>query len=87
MKTVTGRGPEIKAKLIESRIRRDRLEDLNYYELEFAVESPSFRRHNVAVCCASQGRLFTLNAQAPESAWPVVKEEFYKIGGSFNITF
>lgn len=59
---------------------------MKYYELEFIVESPSFRRHNVAVCCSYGGRLFTLNAQAPDSAWVEVKSDLYVIAQSFNLT-
>ncbi|RYQ90375.1 hypothetical protein Ahy_B09g096490 isoform A [Arachis hypogaea] len=64
----------------------DSLRNAKYYEIEFRVESPSFRRHNVAVCCARHGKLFTLNAQAPESAWPRVKSDFYRIVDSFSLT-
>lgn len=62
------------------------MKKVKYYVLEFAVESPSFSRHNVAVCCAREGRLFTLNAQTPESAWPMLKQDFYKIADSFSLT-
>ncbi|XP_077219092.1 photosystem II reaction center PsbP family protein [Tasmannia lanceolata] len=88
IKTIAGSGrrPDIKATLIDSTVREDSLRNFNYYKLEFRVESPSFRRHNVAICTAHGGQLFTLNAQAPESAWPEVKVVFYKIADSFNLT-
>ncbi|KAH6826567.1 Photosystem II reaction center PsbP family protein [Perilla frutescens var. hirtella] len=76
---------DVKGRLIESSLREDSLTKLNYYELEFGVETPTFRRHNVAVCCARKGRLFTLNAQAPESAWPHLKSHLYTIAHSFNL--
>lgn len=87
IRTITGSGPrpDIKGTLIESKLREDSLRNVNYYELEFRVESPSFQRHNVAVCCARGGRLYTLNAQAPESAWPNVKTDFYRIADSFSL--
>ncbi|KAF7805105.1 psbP domain-containing protein 7, chloroplastic [Senna tora] len=78
--------PEIKGTLIKSRVREDSGKNAKYYELEFKVESPSFQRHNLAVCCAAAGRLFTLNAQAPESAWPPLQSDFYRIADSFTIT-
>ncbi|XP_057495241.1 psbP domain-containing protein 7, chloroplastic [Actinidia eriantha] len=76
---------DIKGTLVQSNVREDSTRNVKYYVLEYQVESPSFRRHNMAVCCASGGRLFTLNAQAPESAWPKVKSDFYRIADSFNL--
>ncbi|KAM7473963.1 hypothetical protein LguiB_021206 [Lonicera macranthoides] len=84
--TAAGRGPDVKGTLVQSTLREDTVKKVKYYELEFRVESPSFRRHNVAVCCARDGRLFTLNAQAPESAWPMLKSDFYTIAHSFTLT-
>lgn len=84
--TAAGRGPDVKGTLVQSTLREDSVKKVKYYELEFRVESPSFRRHNVAVCCARDGRLFTLNAQAPESAWPMLKFDFYTIAHSFSLT-
>ncbi|KNA18735.1 hypothetical protein SOVF_068040 [Spinacia oleracea] len=88
IRTITAptRRPDVKAMLLRSNLRGDLLKNINYYELEFRVESPSFQRHNVTVCCAQNGRLYTLNAQAPESAWQKVKEDFYKIAASFVLT-
>ncbi|KAK1440484.1 hypothetical protein QVD17_06311 [Tagetes erecta] len=88
VRTITGSGrrPDVKGTLIKSNLREDDSKKVKYYVLEFEVESPSFRRHNVAVCCARGGRLFTLNAQTPESAWPMLKPEFYKIADSFSLT-
>ncbi|XP_028770868.1 psbP domain-containing protein 7, chloroplastic [Neltuma alba] len=78
--------PDVKGRLINANVREDLPRKAKYYELEFGVESPSFRRHNVAVCCAAAGRLFTLNAQAPESAWPALQSHFYRIAHSFTLT-
>ncbi|KAA8536859.1 hypothetical protein F0562_029337 [Nyssa sinensis] len=87
VRTITGSSrPDVRGKLIESALREDLQRNVKYYELEFRIESPSFRRHNIAVCCASRGRLFTLNAQAPESAWPEVKSDLHKIADSFSLT-
>ncbi|KAE9589594.1 hypothetical protein Lal_00000376 [Lupinus albus] len=85
IKTITGAG-QVKGTLIKSSLREDSITNVKYYELEFRVESPSFRRHNVFVCCGRGGRLFTLNAQAPESAWPQLKSDFYRIAHSFSLT-
>ncbi|CBI39493.3 unnamed protein product, partial [Vitis vinifera] len=88
VRTITGSGqrPDVKGTLIGSKLREDTIKNVKYYELEFRVESPSFRRHNVAVCCTRGGKLFTLNAQAPESKWPEVKLDFYTIADSFSLT-
>ncbi|XP_042476464.1 psbP domain-containing protein 7, chloroplastic [Macadamia integrifolia] len=92
MRTITGGGSsgggvaDVKATLIESTTREDPEKKVNYYKLDFRVEGPSFRRHNVAICCARGGRLFSLNAQAPESAWPDIKPVFYAIADSFTIS-
>ncbi|EPS72461.1 hypothetical protein M569_02299, partial [Genlisea aurea] len=59
---------------------------VRYYVVEFVVETtPGFRRHNVAVWCTRKGKLFTLNAQAPESAWPQFQHRFDAIAHSFNL--
>ncbi|CAK7340671.1 unnamed protein product [Dovyalis caffra] len=85
VRKITGSRPDVKGTLTESSLRQDSGRKVNYYELEFRVESPTFRRHNVAVCCARGGRLYTLNAQAPESAWPDMKSDFYRIADSFSL--
>ncbi|KAG2695590.1 hypothetical protein I3843_07G019600 [Carya illinoinensis] len=82
----SGRRPDVKGTLIESTLREDPVKNVKYYELEFRVESPSFQRHNLAVCCSRGGRLFTLNAQAPESAWSRVESDFHTMAHSFSIT-
>jgi hypothetical protein len=74
----TRRSPDINATLIDA-------ENVKYYKLQFRVESPSFRRHNVAVCCARDGKLYTVNAQAPESAWKSVQKEFSAMADSFSL--
>ncbi|KAK7392017.1 hypothetical protein VNO78_20443 [Psophocarpus tetragonolobus] len=84
--TESGQRPNVNGTLIKSTLREDSIRNAKYYELEFRVESPSFRRHNVSVCCARGGKLFTLNAQAPESEWPRLKSDFYRIADSFSLT-
>ncbi|PIN23945.1 hypothetical protein CDL12_03341 [Handroanthus impetiginosus] len=87
VRTITGSGKrtDVKGTLIGSSLREDSMRNVKYYEIEFGVESPNFQRHNVAVCCARKGRLFTLNAQAPESVWPQFKSQFYTIAHSFSL--
>ncbi|KAK2634688.1 hypothetical protein Ddye_029480 [Dipteronia dyeriana] len=85
VKKITGsRG--VKGSLIKSSVREDLVRNFNYYELEFRVESPTFQRHNIAVCCSRSVRLYTLNAQAPESIWPRVQSDLHLIARSFTLT-
>uniref|UniRef100_A0A7N0UVE9 PsbP C-terminal domain-containing protein n=1 Tax=Kalanchoe fedtschenkoi TaxID=63787 RepID=A0A7N0UVE9_KALFE len=88
VRTITGAGkrPGVTGTLVESSLREDASKQVRYYLLEFKVESPTFKRHNVAVCCVRPGKLFTLNAQAPESAWPDVRYDLYNIADSFSLT-
>lgn len=88
VKTVTGPGRrgDVKGRLIQPSSREDSLRNVKYYTLEFQVESPVFQRHNVAVCCVRKGRLFTLDAQSPESLWPEMKSDIYRIADSFSLT-
>ncbi|XP_047311183.1 psbP domain-containing protein 7, chloroplastic [Impatiens glandulifera] len=87
-KTLIGKitsSSEVKGTLLKSRLRKDDDDKVKYYELEYRVESSSFKRHNIAVCCVYDGRLFTLNAQAPEVLWKIVESDFYRIANSFAI--
>uniref|UniRef100_A0A0E0CCN4 PsbP C-terminal domain-containing protein n=1 Tax=Oryza meridionalis TaxID=40149 RepID=A0A0E0CCN4_9ORYZ len=81
----TKRGADINATLLDAALREDPANNVKYYKLEFRVESPSFRRRNVAVCCAKDGKLYTLNAQAPESVWKAVRKEFLAMADSFSL--
>ncbi|KAK1571490.1 hypothetical protein Q3G72_018101 [Acer saccharum] len=85
VKKITGSGG-VKGSLIKSSVREDLVRNVKYYELEFRVESPTFERHNIAVCCSRNGRLYTLNAQAPESVWPRVQSDVHSIAHSFTLT-
>ncbi|KAH1192143.1 PsbP domain-containing protein 7, chloroplastic [Glycine max] len=67
--------PPDQGNLIKSSLREDSVRNVKYYELEFRVESPSFRRHNVSVCCARG-----------EAEWPGLKSDFYRIANSFSLT-
>uniref|UniRef100_A0A0F7GZV4 Photosystem II reaction center PsbP family protein n=1 Tax=Erodium gruinum TaxID=337380 RepID=A0A0F7GZV4_9ROSI len=88
VRTITGSGkrPNVEGTLMESTLREDPVKMVKYYELEFRVESPTFQRHNIAVCCVCNGRLYTLNAQAPESSWSEVKSDMHVIASSFTLT-
>jgi hypothetical protein len=73
------------ATLLEAAARRDE-KGAVYYTLEYTVQGPAFFRHNVAVYAVSAGQLFTLNAQAPQSLWATVQDQFRVITGSFRLT-
>ncbi|KAI3676046.1 hypothetical protein L1987_85642 [Smallanthus sonchifolius] len=61
--TASSRRPDVKGTLIKSNLREDDVKKVKYYVLEFMVESPLFRRYNVAVCCARGGRLFSADTR------------------------
>ena len=88
IRTITraSKRPDLKGTLIQTTLREDSTRNVKYYELEFKVESSSFRRHNVAVCFVYRGKLYTLNAQAPESEWPGLKSEMRTIANSFCLS-
>ncbi|KAL9248114.1 hypothetical protein vseg_021473 [Gypsophila vaccaria] len=88
IRTITGssRLTDVKAALLRANLREDLLRNMKYYEIEYKVESPLFQRHNVTICCAEKGKLYTLNAQTPESTWQQVKQDFYNIAASFTLT-
>ncbi|KAI4369398.1 hypothetical protein MLD38_017840 [Melastoma candidum] len=87
VKTIVGssRRSDVTGSLIDSTVRQDSSNNVKYFTLEFKVDSPEFRRHNVAVCCVNKGKLYTLNAQAPESEWQKVRMDFYNIADSFAL--
>ncbi|XP_023537530.1 psbP domain-containing protein 7, chloroplastic isoform X2 [Cucurbita pepo subsp. pepo] len=88
IRTITraSKRPDLKGTLIQTTLREDSTRNVKYYEQEFKVESSSFRRHNVAVCFVYRGKLYTLNAQAPESEWPGLKSEMRTIANSFCLS-
>ncbi|XP_022965874.1 psbP domain-containing protein 7, chloroplastic isoform X2 [Cucurbita maxima] len=88
IRTITraSKRPDLKGTLIQTTLREDSIRNVKYYELEFKVESSSFRRHNIAVCFVYLGKLYTLNAQAPESEWPGLKSEMRTIANSFCLS-
>lgn len=88
VRKVTGSGKclDLRGTLVESTLRIDPLKNIKYYQLEFKVESPSFKRHNIAVFCTRGGRLYSLNAQSAESQWPAIEPSFRTIANSFILT-
>uniref|UniRef100_A0A0F7H037 Photosystem II reaction center PsbP family protein n=1 Tax=Geranium maderense TaxID=28964 RepID=A0A0F7H037_9ROSI len=82
---IVGRSSNVKGTLIDSSLKEDSTKKVKYYKIEFRVESPTFHRHNIAVCCVHNGRLYSLNAQAPEFKWPQVKSDLHVIANSFTL--
>ncbi|KAG0560680.1 hypothetical protein M758_9G004400 [Ceratodon purpureus] len=83
-RSIAPEGSNKVATLLEATRRDER--GVVYYTLEYSVQGPAFFRHNVAVYAVSAGELFTLNAQAPQSLWSTVQDQFRVISGSFRIT-
>lgn len=84
-RSIAPEGSNKVATLLEAAARRDE-KGAVYYTLEYTVQGPAFFRHNVAVYAVSAGQLFTLNAQAPQSLWATVQDQFRVISGSFRLT-
>ncbi len=56
-----------------------------YYILEYDVNSPTGRRHNVASVVISRGKLFTFNASTTNKRWAKMKGAFGEAIASFSV--
>jgi hypothetical protein len=75
------------AELLNSRKYLD-VSGLEYYELEYQVRkrgAGGWMRHNIAVLCAHQGLLYTLNAQVSADRWDTVAPVFQTAAASFRV--
>lgn len=61
-------GSDKTAALVAAEQRRD-ANGLVYYQFEFTIQSPRFKRHNVAVLATQDNLLYTLTVQCPQSQW------------------
>ncbi|GBG59291.1 hypothetical protein CBR_g32304 [Chara braunii] len=58
---------------------------VRYYDLEYTVKTDQWFRHNRAVFACVDGRLYSLNAQTPQTSWPERSEVFETIARSFRV--
>lgn len=59
-----------------------------YYRIEYQVRKEgvgAWQRHNLAVLCASDGVLYTFNAQCRESKWSELGTIYAKAAESFQL--
>ena len=57
-----------------------------YFVVEYTVKRPGvFFRHNYAVFCVANGRLYTLNAQVAEPEWDAQAEKLKTAARSFRV--
>ncbi|OSX74259.1 hypothetical protein BU14_0298s0003, partial [Porphyra umbilicalis] len=56
-----------------------------YYEIEYEVVTPTWRRRNVSAVCIKHGRLYTLNIQAPAERWEEMAPLMRAVAASFSV--
>ncbi len=59
--------------------------DQLYYLMEYAVNLPDQKRHDLAVVSVFRGKLYTLNASTTERRWPKVQSMFKAMVSSFSV--
>lgn len=59
--------------------------DKTYYILEYNVQLPNQKRHDLATAVVSHGKLYTLNASTPERRWSKVQDVFTQMINSFTV--
>jgi len=72
-----------KAELVNAEARES--QGITYYLLEYEVELPNQKRHNLASAAVSRGRLLTFNVSTPERRWPKMAERFKTVVSSFTV--
>lgn len=56
-----------------------------YYLLEYEVQLPGQRRHNLASVAVSRGKLFTFNVSTPERRWAKAGDLLSRVVRSFSV--
>ncbi|HEY9850730.1 MAG TPA: photosystem II reaction center PsbP [Leptolyngbyaceae cyanobacterium] len=56
-----------------------------YYLLEYAIELPTQKRHNIASVTVNRGKLYTFSASTTENRWSKVENQFHRIIDSFSV--
>eukprot|EP00775_Hariotina_reticulata_P007016 gene7016-7230_t len=72
------------AVLVAATSRQDQ-HGILYYQIEFIITAPTFKRHNVAVLTSQSNLLYTLTAQCPESKWGQDGEQLLGSAASFRL--
>ncbi|GAB0496298.1 hypothetical protein MMPV_007610 [Pyropia vietnamensis] len=56
-----------------------------YYEIEYEVITPMWRRRNVSAVCIKHDHLYTLNVQAPGERWEELAPMMRAVAASFSV--
>lgn len=56
-----------------------------YYEIEYEVITPMWRRRNISAVCIKHDRLYTLNVQAPGERWEELAPMMRAVAASFSV--
>ncbi len=72
-----------KAELVNAETREAK--GITYYLLEYEVELPNQKRHNLASAAVSRGRLVTFNISTLERRWPKMADLFKTVVSSFTV--
>lgn len=60
-------------------------DDKVYYALEYSIDLPIGKRHNLSTVVVRRGKLFTLSLSTPESRWTKVEPVFQRVVDSFSV--
>jgi photosystem II oxygen-evolving enhancer protein 2 len=71
------------AELVDAQVRNNG--DETYYLLEYAVQLPSQKRHNLASVVVRRGQLFTFNLSTTEKRWEKAEDKFRQVVNSFSV--
>ncbi|GAX76730.1 hypothetical protein CEUSTIGMA_g4177.t1 [Chlamydomonas eustigma] len=83
--TIAPEGSERSATFLGAQERRSP-EGLLYYQMEYIIQGPTFRRHNISTYCSRNGKLYTFNVQCPEIEWESEELQLRKSASSFKLT-
>jgi photosystem II oxygen-evolving enhancer protein 2 len=82
-KVITSDQADRKAELVSAAQRE--VEGSTYYLLEYEVQLPGQKRHNLASAVVRRGQLFTFNASTTEDRWDRMKDTFKQVVSSFSV--
>ncbi len=81
-RVITSEEGDRKAELLGAAERN--LEGETYYLLEYEVQLPGQRRHNLASAVVRRGKLFTLSVSSLDNRWDKMRDTFRTVVASFK---
>ncbi|MBF2078497.1 MAG: photosystem II reaction center PsbP family protein [Synechococcales cyanobacterium T60_A2020_003] len=82
-KVLTSDAADRKAELVSAAQRE--VDGSTYYLLEYEVNLPGQKRHNLASAVVRRGQLYTFNASTTEDRWERMKDTFKQVVSSFSV--